>query len=50
MAGLLTRFCFKAFPIQIGLVAKNIKTTLSFDRNLQQRELLPIFTAFPFNS
>jgi len=32
-------------------VAKIVKTNLSItDKNLQQRELLPIYTAFPFNS
>ncbi len=45
MAGLLTRSTFKAFPSKkIMTVAEDFE---SIQRNLQQRELLPILTAFP---
>lgn len=44
-AGLLTRYRSGAFP-SVGTVAKECRNAW---RNLQQRELLPVFTAFPFN-
>ena len=49
-AGLLTRSCFGAFPT-LCQWQKSVETFCSLrSRNLQQRELLPIRTAFPFNS
>ena len=49
-AGLLTRSCFGAFPTRCQW-QKSVETFCSLrSRNLQQRELLPIRTAFPFNS
>ena len=48
-AGLLTRSCFGAFPTRCQW-QKSVETFCSLrSRNLQQRELLPILTAFPFN-
>ena len=45
-AGLLARSCRNAFP---ALSDQWLSACRGNYRNLQQRELLPIFTAFPFN-
>jgi len=55
MAGLLTYPVFMAFPSRrqtsvVVTVAVDIKTLIhTNESDLQQRELLQIYTAFPFN-
>ena len=50
-AGLLTRSDFDRLPVLWDSGIKRVpKSCVAFaGRNLQQRELSPIFTAFPFN-
>ena len=47
-AGLLTRSGFDAFPVIHQWQRLSIPYVPFSSRNLQQRELLPTFTAFPF--
>lgn len=48
-AGLLTCSGFSAFPVRRPVAQMTETFCTLAGRSLQQRELLPIFTAFPFN-